>query len=107
MTKRQYTAEFKTKIVLEILQGEQELGAIASKYQINPNQLRTWKALFLEKAPIVFETDRPGKEAAAREREASEEKATMLKTIGQLTMERDFLQQQVQGKIKGVQFRRR
>ena len=32
MTKRQYTAEFKTKIVLEILQVEQELGAIASKY---------------------------------------------------------------------------
>lgn len=37
MGKRQFTAEFKTQLVLEVLRGERELGAIALEHQINPN----------------------------------------------------------------------
>ena len=36
MTYQHYTAEFKAKIVLEILQGERELGEVAKEYSINP-----------------------------------------------------------------------
>lgn len=95
MGKRQYSAEFKSKVVLEILREEQDLGAIASKYEINPNQLRTWKKSFLEKAPTLFEESRMERQNARREKEASEKEAAMLETIGQLTMERDFLQKQI------------
>jgi len=106
MKKRQYTAEFKTKIVLEILKEEHELGEIASKYQINPNLIRTWRAAFLEKAPMVFESDKSDKVLAVKEREAADEREAMLKTIGQLTMERDFLMQQAHEQNKGVIRRR-
>ena len=106
MMKRKYTAEFKAKVVLEVLRGEYELGAIASGYDINPNQLRAWKTAFLEKAPMVFEENKGAKEAARREEEALEEKAAMLKTIGQLTLERDFLMKQAHEKNKGVYLRR-
>ncbi len=106
MGKRKFTAEFKAKIVLEVLSGERELGAIASEYQINPNQLRTWKASFLGKAPMLFEESKAAKEVARQAKEAAEEKAAMLKTIGQLTLERDFLMKQAHERNKGVYLRR-
>ncbi len=107
MGKRKFTAEFKARLVLEVISGERELGEIASEYQINPNQLRTWKSAFLEKAPLVFEESKIAKEAALRADEAAMEKAEMLKTIGQLTLERDFLMKQAHEKNKGVLLRRR
>lgn len=90
--RRKYTSEFKVKIVLEVLREEQTLGEIASKHEINPNQLATWKREFLEKAPSAFEESKSDRERRRIEREASDKEARMLKTIGQLTMERDFLQ---------------
>ena len=87
------TASFKTKIVLEVLREEKELGEIAAEHNLNPNMVRNWKREFLENAQTVFEN--PKKlEKEARRKEAALEKRNnqMLKTIGQLTLERDFLQ---------------
>lgn len=107
MGKRKFTAEFKAALVLEVLCGERELGEIASEHEINPNQLRAWKTAFLENAPTVFEESKSAKEAARREQEAAEEKAAMLKTIGQLTLERDFLMKQAHEQNKAVRLRRK
>lgn len=106
MGKRKFTAEYKADLVLEVLRGERELGAIASEHQINPNQLRAWKTAFLEKAAMLFEESKAAKETARREQETAEEKAAMLKTIGQLTLERDFLMKQAHERNKGVHLRR-
>ena len=43
MAKNNYSPTFKAKVVLEVLQEEQKLIAIASKYNLNPNMLRNWK----------------------------------------------------------------
>ncbi len=106
MAKRKFTAQFKAQLVLEVLHGERELGAIAAEHQINPNQLRAWKAAFLEKAPTLFEENKAAKEAANRQAQAETEKAAMLKTIGQLTLERDFLMAQAHERNKAVRLRR-
>lgn len=50
MKRRRYTAQYKTRIVLEILQGEKELGEIAAENNLNPNMVRNWKREFLENA---------------------------------------------------------
>lgn len=93
MAHRQYTAPYKTKIVLEVLQGEKELGEIAAENGLNPNMVRNWKREFLEKASKVFEDSRKAeKEAKKKEDSQRKEVARMLKMIGQLTLERDFLQ---------------
>ena len=105
--RRKYTAEFKAEIVLQVLSGEDELGAIASRHQLNPNQIRAWRAQFLEKAPTLFEESKAAKEAAEREAALEGEKAAMLKTIGQLTLERDFLMEQAHARNKGVLLRRK
>ena len=41
MTRKNYTAAFKTSVVLEVLREESELSAIATKYNLNPNMVRT------------------------------------------------------------------
>lgn len=90
--KRQFTSEFKVKVVLELLREEQTLGEIAATYQINPNQLTRWRKEFLEKAPALFDEPKTTKMRKKADDEAAKEKDRLLKTIGQLTMERDFLQ---------------
>ena len=79
-------------MVLEVLSGEKELGAIAHENGINPNMRRGWKRKFLDKASAVFEEPKAEKEAKREERRLKKESEQMLKTIGQLTLERDFLQ---------------
>jgi transposase-like protein len=96
MQKRKFTSEFKVKLVLEVLREERTLHEIAAANEINPNQLGAWKKEFLAKAPDLFDTPKKEREERKAAAEAQSEKAAMLKTIGQLTMERDFLQAAVQ-----------
>jgi transposase-like protein len=90
--KRKFTSEFKVKVVLELLREERTLGEIAAEYEINPNQLANWRREFQEKVPSLFEEPKAIKARQKADRQAVAEKDRLLKTIGQLTMERDFLQ---------------
>ena len=47
MTRTTYTAEYKTKLVLEVVREESRLEEIAAANEINPNMLRNWKQEFL------------------------------------------------------------
>jgi transposase-like protein len=86
-----YTAKFKADRVIEVLRGDEELGAIAVKHSISPNLLRKWKQEFCEKAPQLFEESRRERDLAAKEQELEAEREELLKTVGQLTVERDWL----------------
>ena len=88
--KRNFSPEFKAKLVLEVLKGERELNVIATENNIQPNLLRNWKREFLSKASIVFDDSR---EDNLREKLASErkEKDQYAKKVGQLTMQVDWL----------------
>ena len=88
-----YTAKFKTKIVLEVLREEKELGVIAAENNLNPNMVRKWRKEFLENAESVFENPTHlEKDFQRKEDDLKKQQDKMLKTIGQLTLERDFLQ---------------
>lgn len=88
-----YTAKLKTKIVLEVLKEEKELGVIAAENNLNPNMVRKWRKEFLENAESVFENPTQiEKDFQRKEDDLKKKQDKMLKTIGQLTLERDFLQ---------------
>ena len=91
MAKTTYTAKFKTERVLEVLSGEETLGAIASRHNIHPNMLRNWKKEFLTKAPGIFEDGKRKNGNEKEEREVEAERDELLRTVGQLTIERDWL----------------
>ncbi|HIQ51275.1 MAG TPA: transposase [Nautiliaceae bacterium] len=44
--RRNFTAEVKTKVVLELLEGDKTLNEVASKYNILPKSLKQWKNNF-------------------------------------------------------------
>lgn len=50
-----YSADFKAKLVLEVLEGEKTINEIASKYEIIPKNLVNWKKQFLEFLLILME----------------------------------------------------
>ncbi len=41
-----YSADFKAKLVLEVLEGEKTLNEIASQYEVVPKNLVNWKKQF-------------------------------------------------------------
>ncbi len=52
---RNFSAEQKTKIVLEILDAEKRLAEISKQYELTSKTLQNWKKQFLENASLVFE----------------------------------------------------
>jgi len=48
--RKQYSAEFKTKVVLELLSADQTVAQVASKYEITAKSLTDWKKQFLSNA---------------------------------------------------------
>lgn len=93
MARTTYSAVFKSEIVLELLQGNKQLGELAAENNLNPNVIRNWRKEFLENASRVFDESRREKEMARKEQQLEGEQSELYKTIGQLTIERDFLRQ--------------
>lgn len=89
-TRRNFSAKFKSNLVIEVLKGEKDINTIATENSIQPNLLRNWKKEFLEKASVVFDDSR---EENLKERLAAErkEKTEYAKKVGQLTMQVDWL----------------
>ena len=89
-SRRNFSAEFKINLVLQLLKGEKELNVLAVENDIQPNLLRNWKKEFLANAPLAFDNKREDnlREKLAEERK---EKAEYDKKVGQLTMQVDWL----------------
>ena len=89
-SRRNFSAEFKTNLVLQLLKGEKELNVLAVENDIQPNLLRNWKKEFLANASLAFDNKREDnlREKLAEERK---EKAEYAKKVGQLTMQVEWL----------------
>lgn len=84
--RKRYSAEFKTKIALEAIRGEQTINELASRHELHPNMITTWKRQAIENMAAVF--------SGAKERNGKSDEAQIKDLhakIGQLTVERDFL----------------
>ena len=89
MSKRkQHSPEFKAKVALEALKGEATVSELASRFGVHPTMIHQWKRSLLDGASGVFE--RGGKRTP--EIDAEQIKDLHAK-IGELTVERDFLEQ--------------
>ena len=84
--RRRFTSDFKAKVALEALRGDQTIQEIASRHKVHTNQVSTWKRQAMDGLGTIFSngTNRAGAdhEAAVHDLHAK---------IGQLTVERDFL----------------
>jgi transposase len=86
--RRTFTADFKARVALDALTGEHTLAELASKYGVHPNQIAQWKKQAKEGVVASFS----GKAQHAQQNSEAQIKELHAK-IGQLTVEKDFLQQ--------------
>lgn len=96
--RRAFSAEFKTKVVLELLSDELTVAQVASKYEITAKSLGDWKKQFLANASLAF--DVAGATQAYKEQieELQQENDALAKKLGKTTIERDW----AVGKLKSL-----
>lgn len=94
--RKTYTADFKAKLVLEVLQEEKTLNEIASSYEVLPKSLQNWKKQFLENMSLAFDKSAVVKEYKDKIDTLEKEKDATSKKLGEVIVERDF----IVGKLK-------
>lgn len=47
-TRKRYSAEFKAKVVLEAIKGDQTISELGSRYGLHPNRITNWKRQAIE-----------------------------------------------------------
>jgi putative transposase len=92
-TKRKtYSAEFKSKLVLEVLEGVKTINEIASRYEVLPVSLKSWKKQFLENMSLAFDKSAVVKEYKSEIETLQKEKDLIAKKLGETIVEKEFLE---------------
>jgi len=88
MTKnrRKHSSSFKARVALEALKGEETIAELANRFEVHPSQIRKWKNSLTEGAAGIFGGDRNQKKI-----DDTSLIAQLYQQIGQLKVERDFL----------------
>lgn len=88
-TRRVFSKEFKSKVVLEALKEKETIEVLAKKFELLPNQISLWKADAIKNISLLFSGEKvaPKKESIPVEKLYAE--------IGQLKMENDFLKKKL------------
>lgn len=92
-TRRKFSADFKTKVVLEALRERDTVETIARKHELHPNQITTWKKEFLENASAAFTVDG---DRADEKKDHEEMVEKLYSQIGQQKVELEWLKKKWQ-----------
>jgi putative transposase len=101
MTKKyikSFTAEYKTKVVLELLESEETIPQLSKKYEITPKTIQNWKKQFLSNASMAFEPAKVVSEYKIEIEELKSQNDELAKALGKATVERDW----ALGKLNGL-----
>ena len=85
--RKQYNKQFKFKVIVQLIKGEETLQQICSQHEIHASVLQRWKKQFMENGANVFEESAKNKTGHDS---TSEKMGPLERKIGQLTMELDF-----------------
>ena len=88
--RRQFSAEFKTRVARDALKEQRTVAELAAEYGVHPTQIAEWKKQWLDALPDVFSRGK------AQDREREEHlKDRLYRQIGQLQVELDWLKKKV------------
>lgn len=96
--RRNHSAKFKAQVALEAIRGEKTIAEIAAHHEVHATQVTSWKNEVLENLAGIFSGESCGRDEKERIRELHAK-------IGELTVERDFLEGAL-GKFPGLSGKR-
>jgi len=83
--RKKHDPNFKAKVALEAVKGDQTLAELASQHGVHPNQITKWKRHLLEELPELF------KNKDKKNKNSKELQDALYQEIGQLKVELDWL----------------
>jgi transposase len=88
-TRRVFSKDFKSKVVLEALKEKETIEVLAKKFELLPNQISLWKSDAIKNISLLFS----GEKLVVKKESIPVEK--LYAEIGQLKMENDFLKKKL------------
>ncbi len=89
-SRRKHSPAFKAKVSLEAVKGEETIAQLASRLEVHPSQIWKWKREMEDGAAGIF-----GDEGDKRRKDREALVARLYQEIGQLKVERDFLERKL------------
>ena len=97
--RKQYSADFKAKVVKEMLREEKTVGQLASEYGVHSNMLYRWREQVLAGLPGLFK-DQSAQDLAEKEAEWQREREALYAEIGRLTTQLTWLEKKSRAGLK-------
>jgi transposase len=88
-TRRKFSKEFKSKVVLESLKERDSLESLAKKYELTPTQISTWRSLALKNFGNVFSSE------SSEDKESGIDTQILYAQIGELRVQNEFLKKKL------------
>ncbi len=88
---RKFEAALKAKVALEAIKGEKTLAQISSEYGVHATQVTQWKQELIQRSIELF--TKPNNTMAQQQEELTDK---LHKTIGEITMENNWLKKKLQ-----------
>ena len=90
--RKKFDAATKARVALEMLRGEKTLAQISAEYGVHATQISQWKQDLIRRSAELFA--KPDNSLARQQGELADK---LHKTIGELTMENNWLKKKLQG----------
>jgi transposase-like protein len=84
--RKQYNPDFKARVAMEALKGEETIAELAIRFEVHPTQINKWKKELVAGVANIFGAD---------PKKIKDEKGLinqLYQQIGQLKVEKDFLE---------------
>lgn len=88
--RKRHTAEFKARVVQELLKEQKTVSQLAAEYGVHPNQLYRWREVALAGLPSLF-SGRSAEEQAAKDAAHAAEVHELYAQIGELSAQLAWL----------------